>query len=301
MNKKIHPEYRKFFLALDGDGVDWALIKDTKMLLSKGYDNEIDIIVKSRRKLTKIAKKLRWHSSTLNCVNSHVIFWKFDKDIKSLRLDFHVNRVLATSAPWIKAKHILTNKIIVSGIKSTSPTHELVILMIASLRGRKLKEYRIKRVKELEKYVVEASVICKDHLTKKQFVNVYNRYINGKSTKWPLVKRLGFFGMINLRLRELKIFFARLFRPASLVSVIGKNNSKVISSLKNKLCLSKIKARYVKVDNLFDNIKIIYLRWTCDIVFINIEKPNSIIYNINKIKERSVLKITNKLIKKIYP
>ena len=301
MNKKLHSEYKKFFLALDQDKIDWAIIKDVHMLLKKGYDNEIDLVVKSRGKLAKIAKKLGWYNSTLNHVNSHVIFWKFDKNVKPLRLDFHIGKVLATAAPWIKANHILKNKVMVKGVKSASPQYELAILIIASLRGRKLKEYRVKRAKELEKYVDEASIICQKHITKKQFVNIYKRYIKGKEAKWSLKRRLGFFGIINLRFRELRIFFARVLRPAKIITIKGEKDILIINKILKKMRFAKINAKKVIIKkqkiSFKYKLKLLFLSFISDVVLINKKIRNKEIFNIKDLDKF----IVDKLIKKIYP
>jgi len=286
----IHKNYKQFLEELNKNKLEWCLIKDYEFLNKKSYDNEIDLISKSKykQKITKIAKKQGWYGSSLNYFNTHLIFWKFEKGIP-YRIDIHLDKALATSIPWIDSKNILKTKIKdKNGIWYLRKDYELAILMIAHLRGRIPKKHRIQRANELQAEKNNAFKILKSKLKEEEYRKYTKMLIEGKRVKLSAKQRLGIKGKLELIYLYPKLLLARIIQPAKIYHY--KGNKQNFNIIINKLKRSKLNIKVIHKNTTFKTIKIIINKIISDLVIIADTSSKS-----------SSNQKTNNIISQIYP
>ena len=245
MRENMNKKYMEFLELLNKTKIDWCLIKDYDLLIEKGYDNEIDLIakLKEREKIRLIARNLRWNESSLNKINTHLIFWSFEGETP-YRIDVHLGRALATAVPWLTAEQILEDKVKKGKIFTASPKHELTLLIMGSLRGRAPKEYRIKKAKELRNYLPEVKEILKRRLTSKEVDTYYDKLVKGEIVSLSKIKRLGISGILKEKLLLNQLLIIRSLKPSPVFYIYCENaeyKEKVLKKLMEILNYSKLK------------------------------------------------------------
>lgn len=239
----INKKYLDFMKELNKNKINWCLIKDHEYLMKHGYDNEIDLITeeKNRNRIRNLAKKLKLYESALNSTNTHLIFWKFE-GLKPFRIDIHIDKALATAVPWFKAKDILKDKIKKGDLWIASAKWELGILLLSSFRGRKPKQWRIKRAKELISNLNETKQLLRAHLTDNEIEKYCSYLIKGKIIRFSKLKRLGIFGSIKHLFLLPRLLVCRIASPAKVVVLSNKNSKELF----NVLSKSKINVKITK-------------------------------------------------------
>ncbi len=241
MNKR----YMEFLELMNKNKIEWCLIKDYDFLIEKGYDNEIDIITKEkdREKIRGIARKLNWNESSLNKINTHLIFWIFEGETP-YRIDVHLGKALATAVPWLNSSEILADKIKKGKIFTVSPKYELALLIIGSLRGRNPKEHRIKKAKELQNYLSKSKEILKDNLKSDDVDKYYDKLVKGEMVSLSKTKRLGVSGILKEKLLLNRLLIMRSLKPSPVFYIYCENTEykeKVLKKLMEILNYSKLK------------------------------------------------------------
>lgn len=254
MNKK----YMEFLELLNKNKVDWCLIKDYDLLVEKGYDNEIDIITEenNREIIRKLGKKLEWNESSLNKINTHLIFWSFEGETP-YRIDVHLGKALATAVPWLTSSEIISDKVKKGKIFTVSEKYELALLIIGSLRGRAPKEHRIKKARELREYLPEAKMILKKHLNSEEVDNYYDKLINGKIVSLSKHKRLGISGILKEKLLLNRLLIIRSLKPSPEFYIYCENTEykeKVLKRLMEILNYSKLKVILLKKNSFLSRL-----------------------------------------------
>lgn len=243
----INKLYSQFFDELNKHKVEWCLIKDYEYLVKHGYDNEVDLVTegKNRDEIRKIGRNLGWYESPLNKWNTHVIFFKFI-DGKPYRIDIHINKALATAVPWLKAKDILSKREKKGNVFYVSPDYELAILMMAGLRGRKPKKYRIERIKKLKSHIGDSKEVLRSNLSGEEVETYCREILEERRIKLSAFKRLGITGIIKNYVLYVPLFFSRLFSEVKYVVASQSTANKLEEELgKAKMSVKKINTMFL--------------------------------------------------------
>jgi hypothetical protein len=267
--KQIHKHYKDFSDMLNKSNIRWCFIKDLDYLQKTGYDNEVDLIIESkdRSEVRRIGRMLGWHESTLNSFNTHLIFWRFEKDIP-FRIDVHVGRALATAVPWLSAKDILDNRVKTGNFWTVAPACELAIILLTSFRNRVPKQHRVARAKALQKHLDETKNMLQHHLSEAEVDQYYNNLIQGNMNALSKWKRLGSLNYVKEKILHVSLLFARFLRPSPVIFIAGRNESyrdEVSRQFVDFLRKSKMS---VKTSSSFDVFRF-WKRITADVVIMN--------------------------------
>lgn len=262
----IEKEYFLFCRELNKKKIKWTFIKDLEFLLENKYDNEIDITAfeKDRNKIREIAVKLNWRESSNNKYNTHLIFWKFEKK-QIYRIDVHLDKVLATAAPLLKTRDIIKKSKKNGELYNASEEFELAIIFLSCSRGRnEIKDFRVKRIKQLKKYKNETLKILPKKI-QKEFLNKFEIMEKGKKISVNENIRLNKLEQIKQHILNVKLLINRIFNPSPHIYIRGESEK-----LKKIIKKSKQNIKFIKLNNK----KQIYLPWNfykkyfCDFLFI---------------------------------